>query len=122
MAARLRPPSRRSCYAPGRERKPSWDLRFASRIARRLPSIVAPQAFTLLNSALLADASTAMASRVEKASGSDPDAQTVYAFRLALQRTPDATERAACVALCRKRGLPSLCRALLNVNEFVFVD
>jgi hypothetical protein len=44
------------------------------------------------------------------------------AFALALQREPDAEELRDCLGLLAARRLPELCRALLNTNEFVYVD
>jgi hypothetical protein len=44
------------------------------------------------------------------------------AFRLALQRPPEPSERVLCVRLAAQRSLPELCRALLNLNEFAYVD
>jgi hypothetical protein len=44
------------------------------------------------------------------------------AFRRTLQREPDEAEMDACLRLLERRSLAELCRVLLNVNEFVFVD
>jgi hypothetical protein len=44
------------------------------------------------------------------------------AFELALQRKPDDSEASACIRLLEQQKLPELCRALLNLNEFVYVD
>ena len=40
---------------------------------------------------------------------------------LALGREPDAEERAAATELVHDHGPASLCRALFNANEFLFV-
>lgn len=90
--------------------------------ARRTESIVAPQALSLLNSPLALEAARALADRVQRAAGTDADRQITQAFTFTLQRPPTADERQACLALLRHRSLPELCRALLNVNEFVYVD
>jgi hypothetical protein len=90
--------------------------------ARREVSTVAPQALTLLNSELAIEAAQAFAKRVELDSGTDSTDRLRYAFLLALQRQPDAAEFAACELLLSERSLPELCRALLNLNEFVYVD
>ena len=89
---------------------------------RRQVSTIAPQALMLLNSSLTADASRAFAQRVEREAGKVPTRQVERAFELALQRRPDSTELAACERLLTNRGLAQLCRALLNLNEFVYVD
>ncbi len=90
--------------------------------ARRVESIVAPQALSLLNSPLAVEAARAFAARVCAEAGSDPAAQVDRAFAHALQRAPRAEERAACLHLLRERSLPEVCRALLNLNEFVYLD
>jgi hypothetical protein len=90
--------------------------------ALRTTSIVAPQAFSLLNSPLAVEASKAFAARVEREAGPEPAAQVQRAFTLGLQREPDAAELAACQRLLAERGLVELCRVVLNLNEFIYVD
>ena len=48
--------------------------------------------------------------------------QVQRAFELALQRLPDESESAACERLLTERSLAELCRVLVNLNEFVYVD
>jgi hypothetical protein len=48
--------------------------------------------------------------------------QADVAVRLALGRPATADERAALVSLTRAHGLANTCRAILNLNEFSFVD
>jgi hypothetical protein len=83
---------------------------------------VAPQALSLLNGPLAVEAARALASRVEREAGPDAAAQVDKVFELALQRSPDTEEKQACLALLATRSLPELCRAVLNVNEFVYFD
>ncbi len=90
--------------------------------ARRNESIVAPQALSLLNSTLTIEASRALASRVQGEAGDDLAKQVDRAFALVLQRPPDQEEQRACAELVRQRSLVELCRALLNLNEFIYVD
>ena len=90
--------------------------------AKRNISTVAPQALTLLNSPFALEMAAAFAERVEAAAGCDPSAQIDCAFRFALQRLPDPEERAACLRLRERRSLTELCRALMNLNEFVYID
>jgi hypothetical protein len=90
--------------------------------ARRNSSIVAPQAFTLLNSSLAVEAARALAVRVKGEAGPRPEAQVERAFGLTLQRKPSRSERAASLRLLQDRSLVELCRALLNLNEFAYVD
>lgn len=90
--------------------------------ARRDQSIVAPQALTLLNGPLTIEAAKALAQRVQREAGELAEAQVKQSFRLVLQRMPTRDEAAACLKLLQQRSLPELCRALLNLNEFVYLD
>jgi hypothetical protein len=89
---------------------------------RRAESTVAPQALSLLNGSTTIDAAKALAARVEKQAGADDAARVRAAFVAALQREPDEAEAAACLKLLKGRSLVELCRALLNVNEFLYAD
>jgi hypothetical protein len=88
--------------------------------ARRSQSTVAPQAFTLLNSPLAVDTAKAFSNRLELES--DPVARVERAFVLAFQRKPDPTELGDCLELLQRRNWTELCRALLNANEFIYID
>jgi hypothetical protein len=90
--------------------------------ACREVSTIAPQALMLLNSSLVAEASRALAERIERDAGKDPEQQVRRAFELTLQRPPDEVELAACVELVSSRTLPELCRALVNLSEFVYEE
>ena len=85
--------------------------------ARRNLSTVAPQALTLLNSALAQQIASALSERVSK---SESVLDALYG--LTLQRAPSARERAVCEQFLISHTLPELCRVLLNANEFVYVD
>jgi hypothetical protein len=54
--------------------------------------------------------------------GDDAAEQVRAAFALALQRAPTPEEVAPCQRLREHRSLAELCRALLNLNEFVYLD
>jgi hypothetical protein len=90
--------------------------------ARRETSTTAPQALMLLNNALTLEAAQALAARVEREAGADAERQITRVFELALQRQPDKPEAAACRRLLADRNLTELCRAVLNVNEFAYLD
>lgn len=90
--------------------------------ARRNRSVVAPQALTLLNSPLAVKIARGLAARVEQEAGEEPQLQIQALFALALQRPPSQAEQARCEELRARRGLVELCRALVNVNEFAYVD
>jgi hypothetical protein len=44
------------------------------------------------------------------------------AHALAVGRAPSAEEAARLGEFARAHGLPALCRVLLNLNEFLFID
>lgn len=90
--------------------------------ARRGVSTTPAQALMLLNGPLTIQASRAWAERVAGEAGADPAARVNRLFALAFQRAPEAEEVEACLVLAEARGLAEVCRALLNVNEFVSVD
>lgn len=111
---------------------------------RRDETIVAPQAIMLLNSPDTARYSKGLASRVSNAaapagagdSAASKELAVESAFRLIFQRMPDAEERVACRTLMSQirqhqgnaelpqpsHSLTELCRALLNSNEFLYID
>jgi hypothetical protein len=89
---------------------------------RRNVSTVAPQALSLLNSPLAIDAAQALAKRLEGETSASAELRVNRAFQLILQRLPDRDERNACLQLLQRRNLAELCRALLNLNEFVYLD
>jgi cytochrome c553 len=92
----------------------------AQRTPRRESTTTALQALSLLNSPFLIQQAGFFAERVRADAGEKPQAQAARAFRLAFGRPPDAEEGKAAVALVSKDGLPALCRALLNSNEFLY--
>lgn len=94
----------------------------AASCARRNVSTVAPQAFSLLNSPLAVKAAKAFASRVELEADEGSEDRVRAAFRLALQREPSADELALSVEFAETHGLPAFCRAMLNLNEFAYVE
>lgn len=90
--------------------------------ARRNESTVAPQALSLLNSTLSIEAARSLAARVQREAGGQPRAQIERAYALTLQRAPDRTELDACLRLAGQRGVTEVCRALVNLNEFLYFD
>lgn len=90
---------------------------------RRAVTTIAPQALTLLNSTLANEAARGLAKRVEYEAGPQHDAQINRAYRLAFGRSANPSERRLAVAHLQRGGaLRHLCLALLNANEFVYVD
>ena len=96
---------------------------------RRDVSTVAPQALTLLNNTWVHEQSRAMAQRVV-ASGPTTESRVDTAWRIALARTPSATEKQAAIDYVehsRSNGddlvaWSALCHTLINTNEFIYVD
>ncbi|MBB5033494.1 PSD1 and planctomycete cytochrome C domain-containing protein [Prosthecobacter vanneervenii] len=89
--------------------------------ARRIESTTPIQALNLFNSRFTILQSTAFADRVKKEAGPDLAHQITHAYRLALSRAPTPEELADTLPLVRDHGLPALCRALFNSNEFLFI-
>ena len=88
---------------------------------RRERSTTAPQALALLNTAEAANAAKGLAERLSRQAKTDTD-RVDLAYRLALGRSPSAAERERALAFLRESPLSELCRALFNLNEFVYLD
>jgi hypothetical protein len=118
--------------------------------ARRHVSTNAPQALMLLNGKLTQEIARAFAGRVLREAGTQPARVVERAYRLALGRAPDADEAALAARFLDRQAdllrrtptaqgwlappaphdarsafagaVTDLCHALLNVNEFAYVD
>ena len=100
----------------------AFDCPDAGQIApRRTSSTTALQALNLLNSRFTLQQASLFAQRLENEAGPTPTPQIRRAFQLAFARDPDADELRVATQLINAHGLPALCRALLNANEFVNV-
>jgi hypothetical protein len=88
---------------------------------KRERSTTAPQALALLNSTDVTASANALAGRVAT-EAKTTDEQIALAFRIALGRRPSEAEAARCREFLTQSPLSELCRALLNVNEFVYLD
>ena len=113
----------------------------------RASSTVAPQSLLMMNSAFVVEQSQAMAERVEREAGADPQSQFQRAWLLAYSRAPaEAASRAGVSFLNEQIALLSqvaaaaqadpqkapepparvalahLCHALISSNEFLYVD
>ena len=119
---------------------------------RRNTTITAPQALELLNNELVLDWSKSLAGKVLNDGGLSPEAQIERAYRLTFSRTPTDAERKTAleflsrqsailaermatdektplpdnlpqgVEKVRAAALVDLCHALLNSNEFVYLN
>jgi len=90
--------------------------------SRRTVSTVAPQALSLMNGPSGIQAARGMAKRVIRQAGTTPTEQVSQAFAFALQRPPSPDELSRCLKLLHSRSIEELCRILLNLNEFIYVD
>jgi hypothetical protein len=79
-------------------------------------------ALTLLNSQFTFSTSARLAARLEKEVGPAPARQMDTLFLLTTGRVPTADERAACLVLAAKHGLPAVCRVVLNSNAFLTIE
>ena len=89
---------------------------------RRSGTTTPLQALTLFNHKFTLDMADALTDRLRREAGADPGAQLKRAFALAYGRPPTADELADAGALAATHGLRAFCRALLNSNEFLYVD
>ncbi len=100
----------------------AFDCPDAGQVSPKRTSSTTPlQALNLLNSPFAVQQAQFFAERVEREAGQGTDAQVKRAFQLIFTREPAAEEVAASVKLVQAHGLPALCRALFNANEFLTV-
>jgi hypothetical protein len=88
---------------------------------KRTVSTTPLQALSLLNSPFALQQCEFLAERVLREAGSDPARQCDRAFLLAFGRRPTGDEAKDARALLQEFGMPALCRALYNANEFIQV-
>lgn len=91
------------------------------RVDKRNESLSAIQALALLNNGFMLSQAKHFAERVASEEV-DIEKQVDRAYRLALGSSPSAEDRGQLVAFAKENGLPYLCRVLLNLNAFTFVD
>ena len=80
------------------------------------------QSLALLNNEFILKQADYFAARLAENPDSGPTEQVSLAFRSAFGRQPSTAESTASIALIKSAGLAGFCRALLNANEFVYVD
>ena len=123
---------RRSIYLFARRnlRLPIFELfdrpALAESCTARKISTTAPQSLALLNSDFTRDAANRLAG-VATENNSDQSAQFTYCYSHLLNREPTPGELEACTQLAGvssdpKQGLAELCLALINLNEFLYLD
>jgi hypothetical protein len=88
---------------------------------QRERSTTAPQALVLLNSSDVVTAAKGLATRLEK-DARDTDEHVALAYRLTMGRAPTDAELQLSREFLGAAPLHEFCRALFNVNEFVYLD
>ena len=100
----------------------AFDCPDAGQIApSRSRSTTPIQALNLYNSGFMLEQATRFADRIARETGPDPTDQITSAYQLTLGRAPDSAEIDQALQLVESHGLVSLCRALFNANEFLFL-
>lgn len=89
--------------------------------AKRPVSTTPLQALNLMNSDFVIDQADRIAERAQSESGDGIAAAVDRSFELILTRRPTDDERSACIELAKQSGMSSVCRALINTNEFAFL-
>jgi hypothetical protein len=92
----------------------------SERTAKRTSTTTALQALSLLNGKFLQQQADFFAERVQGQAGQSLSKQVSTAFLEAFGRTPSTIEVRDAEGLVKSFGLSTLCRALLNANEFLY--
>jgi len=88
---------------------------------RRRQSTTPIQALNLFNSRFTIDEANAFAERLKTEAGENLDDQIQLAYRLAFSRDANPQELAQATAIAGSHGLETVCRAIFNSNEFLFI-
>lgn len=97
---------------------------------RRSTSVTAPQALSLLNGRMAHENADRLAKRL-RAYSTEPQQRVERLYWLALSRPPEESEMSDCLAFLQKAGpdpeaqrssLRDLCLAIINTNEFLYLD
>ena len=91
-------------------------------IPSRSRSTTPLQALNLLNSDFMLQQAQRLADRVTTMHKGNRTSQVKELFRETYSREPAPTELRAAKQLADVHGLPAVCRAILNSNEFLFLQ
>ena len=80
------------------------------------------QSLALLNDEFMLKQAGYLAERLLATHANSAEGQVQIAFRLAFSRTPTTDEQIASIKYISTAGLAEFCRAILNANEFVYID
>jgi hypothetical protein len=89
---------------------------------RRALTTTPLQALSLLNNSFVLRMADRFADRLRRDASKEIDKQIARAYEIAYGRTPAKEEIARARPVVEEHGLPALCRAILNSNEFLYVD
>ena len=89
--------------------------------AKRPVSTTPLQALNLMNSPFVVEQSAFIAQRAEQEAGKG-EAAVKRCFELILGRQPKVDELNSCLRVSKSRGLKFVTRALINSNEFAFIQ
>jgi hypothetical protein len=89
---------------------------------RRAVTTTPLQALALLNNSFVLRMADRLAERAQKDAGADLRRQIIRVYELAYSRRPTDAEVARVLPLVERQNLAVFCRAVLNSNEFVYVD
>lgn len=91
--------------------------------SRRVPTTTPAQALALMNHSFTLTMAESLAEQLKReAAEGTPAAQVRLAFELLYGRPPVERESAAAVELVNRVGLRAFCRAMLNSNEFIYLN
>jgi len=93
----------------------------ATTVAKRSRSTTPLQALNLFNSKFVLQQAELLSQRLQREATSESQRVT-RAFELCYGRAPSTDEVTACQAFIEQQGLEAFCRALLNSNEFLFIQ
>ena len=91
-------------------------------VAKRVVTTTPLQALTLFNHSFTVDMAHALAKRLAQEAGGDSRAQLSRAYTLAFGRGAESAELDEAAMLVERYGMRAFCRALLNANEFVYLE
>lgn len=89
---------------------------------RRVSTTTPLQALTLMNHSFSADMASALASRVRREVGAQPDAQVARIYELAYSRDPRPGELRESLEFISHQGLEAYARVILNSNELIYLN
>jgi hypothetical protein len=89
--------------------------------ARRESSTHAPQALELLNGAFANDLAKSLAARLD-GEARTPEAQVDLAYRLVTGRPASAKEKELALEFLKTQPLSEFALAVLNLNDFLYVN